>query len=150
MRIISLALFIIISFGANADIKNITCSGKYVGDGETIESVRQYVFDTDDFTKESPSYEYTLISYNVNGKPKSKFIDQFGETYRYPMKVSPSTLSFDSCSNVKNLGTSCIFRDMGMSLMSTIHISRKDLSVTGGMNGDYKCELKNYVSDNVI
>lgn len=150
MRIISLALFIIISIRANADIKEITCHGEFYGNGEKVETVRKYVFDTVDFTKESPSYEYTLISYNVNGKPKSEFLDQFGETYRYPMKVSPSTLSFDSCSNVKNLGTSCYFRDMGMSLMSTIHISRKDLSVTGGLKGDYKCEIKDFVSDNII
>ena len=150
MRIITSILFLTISLNAHSNIKQITCSGIYQNKGETIESVTQYVFDTDDFVKDSPTYEYTLIRYDLNGSPKREHISQLGETYRYPMTVSPSTLSFDSCSNVKNLGTSCIFKDMGISLMSTIHISRKDLSVTGGKKGDYMCEIKDYQRENII
>ncbi len=58
--VLGAALAILAPTSVLADMKELNCGGKSSVNGEFIENEWKAVFDTKDFSKDSPTYEYTL------------------------------------------------------------------------------------------
>ena len=103
----------------------------------TIEAI----LDTDDFAKEDPQAEVTMLSWKVNveeskGVP-GYFTAATGKTYRTSYEVTPTTLSITARTIIET--TQC------GSHLKKFDIARKDLSLKYG-----SCTIEDYTANNAI
>ena len=122
---------------ALSDAKVLNCTESY----DAVKKEWQAIFDTNDFSKENPDFEYTLLSFTSGGE-STIYEPLVGNKYSAKYKVTPSTLSFSICLAEK-VGSRCIIS--GISIVETYNVSRKDLSTTDG-----KCTIKDYMPSNLI
>jgi hypothetical protein len=120
-----------------AEPKKITCKEEF-GQTWTVE----FILDTDDFDKEAPQSEATLLNWDdKDGNSLTRILPAaVGRTYRHKYEVTPSTLSLEfqkMSSNPNNLPR--------YSVIGTMDINRKDLTTRSG-----SCSIEDYVTENVI
>lgn len=136
----------IVSCNALAAPKLITCTQTNViksEAGEVSESIHKWsaVLDTDDFKKENPEFEWTLLQRDEFGEQVSG--QPVGNSYRYKYEVTPTTISLRHCGLF--VDGACSMPSLGMNFMTTTHISRSDLSIDNG-----SCTIEDYAVKNVI
>jgi hypothetical protein len=141
--VILLSLPLLLSYAeAIADVKKIVCKQNIELRQGTIVVVKvtEFVLDTDDFQKENPYAEATLIKATENEVDYAiKYFNlepTIGETYRLPFSVTPTMISV----KYKSQNSPESFR--------TLDINRKDLTIEGFDGG--KCEISDYEVVNAI
>lgn len=129
---------------AFADTKILTCEESYTtGNSDKMYFKWQSVFDTNDFVKERPEHEFTLLEATENGIVFDLAASTIGSTYRNEYRVSPTTLSFKYCIYADRYGNACI---LGTYYAATIaSVNRKDLSIEDG-----SCTITDFKVDNLI
>ena len=166
IRTIVMFLLGIFSVNSHADVKQLRCSGLF--DGE-VHWVRDFIFNTEEFTKESPQAETILVKYKEDkdriwmeeksaaalGVNVATHYETMGVgiTYRTRFEVTPSFLTFyyvDRPECLNKLGISSFAKDIcGFSMTpQKLNISRKTLSNEEENN---VCELSDYkMSENLL
>ena len=171
MRILIVSLVLSISSVANAAVKQLSCEIKH---GDVLET-REFIFDTDDFSKENPEADTILVKTNEDpdlvwidatdgakfGIPITTYYETYGvgKTYRTNFEVTPTFLTFNyfvnpECRSAMNYAsaskTICVAGDKPQPLS----ISRKTLT---GIDDDYSppkefsCEISDFsTQDNAI
>ena len=104
----------------------------------------EFILETDDFSKELPELEVTLIAdYKITGDLRKYVEPILGKTFRTPYKVTPTTLQLQYPS-FQNPGKSSI-------TYGTLNVKRKDLSYSlGNSEEEGKCTITDYVANNAI
>ena len=131
-----LSLVLFFSGLSIADPKILTCSAEWKGDRIYNEKWTA-LFDTDDFSKDNAQYEFTFLRYDP-------YAEMVGKTIRYPMSVTPSTISFTYCPMTDCEGTNAMY-------IGTKDVSRKDLTYPRyGSDIRGKCEIADYGAGNAL
>jgi hypothetical protein len=156
----------IFSVNSHADVKQLRCSAIF--DGE-VYWVRDFIFNTEDFTKESPQAETILVKYKEDkdriwieektaaavGINVATHYETMGVgiTYRTRFEVTPSFLTFDYVTRpecLNKLGYSSSAKEICDFSMTPqkLNISRKTLSNEEENN---VCKLSDYkMSENLL
>ena len=124
-----------------AEFKIMTCT-----DGsEKNLKVLQSIFDTNDFGKENPQHEGTLVSWTLDGVDGNTHLADslrvlggsysIGKAYRTSFSVTPTTLTFKF--KIAEIKASLNYL--------TLNVSRKDLSIPDG-----QCSIEDYKPSNAI
>ena len=133
MKNILLLAMMLTSLEALADPKRLVCEEINTFDG-TYRTQEKFeaILDTDDFKKESPKAEVTLLEWSDSQDSDSGDLT-IGMTHRLSYEVTPSTISIR------------IKRKKNYDFITKIDISRKDLTFKNG-----KCSIEDYSVDNAI
>ena len=153
MRLVTFMLLTFFVGSAFAEAKIIECEHENImvsnlggGEKESWSGAWEGVFDTDDFKKEDPTYEYTKTKWL---RPNSDGLLDVGEVFRNRMEVSPTTISFYYCWTTHH-------RDCeGQTRVR--NVSRKTLTYEQRITGKWfpsvetgKCTVKDYNPGNLI
>ena len=142
MKPIVLFLAVFLSPAIYAAPKMITCSETWFQGVNTGKHVRitRSILETDDFKKDSPVHEATLLKWEKDGVTHEiapLYTSTAGKTYRLPFAATPTTLSLKF--RVFNESS-----DYGLHIV-TLDIARKDLSTANG-----SCTIEDYAAGNAI
>ena len=159
MRFLVVSLVLSISSAANAAVKQLSCEIKH---GDVLET-REFIFDTDDFSKENPEADTVWIDATNGarfGIPVTTYYETYGvgKTYRTNFEVTPTFLTFNyfampECRSAMNYASASKTICGGGDTPRPLSISRKTLT---GMDDDsppkeFSCEISNFsTQDNVI
>ena len=126
---------------ALAAAKRLVCDQTWTTAAEPptkMERTIEAILDTDDFAKENPQAEVTVLKWNQQGSPYvGSHIATTGKTYRMSYSVTPSTLSIVARVLEKELSWG--------GHEHTIDISRKDLTHSSG-----SCSIEDFEANNAI
>ena len=121
---------------ASASLKRLECERNFHSNGDLRTIKQQFIFDTDDFDKEEPQAEGTILSYtddNSQVKDWSRAtFSHIGKAYFRPYYVSVTDLRFVYIMSIEE---SYPFKETESMLI----VSRKDLSVAYG-----SCTIEDY------
>ena len=137
-KLLPLMLLISVPEISYAEPKRIICKEEFGSGAWTIE----FILDTDDFDKEAPQSEATLLNWDdENGNSLQEELPAaVGRTYRHKYEVTPTAISLEFqklTSNPYNLPR--------YSVIGTVNMNRKDLSTPTG-----SCTIEDYEADNAI
>lgn len=138
-RLLSTLILATMASHAVAAPKRLLCTDS-VYNGKEVSFAVEAILETDDFSKENPEAEVTLLSWKVDGEEKSRITKSHtattGITYRMPYAVTPTILSI----------TARMLIETGdPDFLKRIDISRKDLTIKGG-----SCTIEDYTANNAI
>ena len=140
-KLISSLILATIASQTVAAPKRLLCTDSANNGKYDVSFTVEAILETDDFAKESPEAEVTVLSWKVDGEESLGVTGYFtaatGKTYRMPYSVTPTTLSITARTLIET-------SEYG-SHLKKIDISRKDLTIKGG-----SCTIEDYATNNAI
>lgn len=134
MKKLLLLAVMLTSLEALADPKRFLCEATYKDiNGAPDERQVEAILDTEDFSKENPKADVTLLKWTIDGEAPERINAAIGITYSLDYRVTPTTIT------IKYRGS----KDSAYTYK--IDISRKDLTFKNG-----KCSIEDYSVDNAI